>query len=58
MQCRNLATGCYHDRAAHLDGSGRCLVRGCACGGFARREAAPERGGEHGADPTGLEPAT
>ena len=42
LQCRNLDAGCYHDLAAHLDGSGRCLVRGCACGRFVRREARGE----------------
>ena len=40
MQCLNLETGCYHDRAAHLDGSGRCLVTGCRCGRFTTREPA------------------
>jgi hypothetical protein len=34
MNCHNLKIGCYHDNAIHLNGNGRCLVRGCKCEKF------------------------
>ena len=40
MQCRNGEAGCYHDRAVHLDGGGRCVVRGCRCARFVQGAAA------------------
>ena len=35
MKCSNKAVGCYHDNVVHLDGDGRCIVRGCRCEKFA-----------------------
>lgn len=29
MKCNNKKTGCYHDNSIHLDGNGKCIVRGC-----------------------------
>lgn len=34
MNCRNMGVGCYHLRAVHMDGRGRCTIRGCMCAGF------------------------
>jgi len=31
MNCNNKKTGCYHDNSIHMDGNGKCLVRGCKC---------------------------
>lgn len=31
MKCNNKDVGCYHDKAIHMDGDGKCLVRGCKC---------------------------
>ena len=31
MKCTNSIVGCYHDNTIHMDGDGKCLVRGCKC---------------------------
>ncbi len=34
MNCHNKKDGCYHNLAAHFEGNGRCLVKGCDCKKF------------------------
>ena len=34
MKCNNKEIGCYHDNAIHLDGIGKCIVKGCKCEKF------------------------
>lgn len=39
MNCFNDNDGCYHDKAVHFEGNGRCLVKGCICKKFTKRES-------------------
>ena len=34
MNCNNKKIGCYHDDAIHLEGKGKCIVKGCKCEKF------------------------
>ena len=34
LKCSNKKIGCYHDNSVHLDGNGKCIVRGCKCDKF------------------------
>jgi len=31
MNCNNKKIGYHHDNSIHMDGDGKCLVRGCKC---------------------------
>lgn len=34
MRCHNVESGCFHDKAIHEDGFGKCLVKGCECAAY------------------------
>jgi hypothetical protein len=38
MNCQNIESGCFHDKAIHEDGIGQCLMKGCKCNSYKKND--------------------
>ncbi len=38
MNCQNVESGCFHDKAIHQDGIGQCLIIGCKCQSYKKND--------------------